>query len=225
MNIRTPKVKAILFDLDGTLINTIGDITAAVNGTLALADVKPIDEKTCMRYVGNGLKNTLRQALADANKSVSQDDFDRLLTTFFDLYRSKPVVVSHVYPGIETLLQKCVDSNLKLGILSNKENTLVNTIVQRLLGTFDFEFVRGVLEGKPLKPDPECVYEFATLTHVDASQILFVGDSEVDAKTALAATTRLALVGWGFKEAQELLQAGYVPVCNTIEELEAEVFE
>ena len=64
MNIRTPKVKAILFDLDGTLINTIGDITAAVNGTLALADVKPIDEKTCMRYVGNGLKNTLRQALA-----------------------------------------------------------------------------------------------------------------------------------------------------------------
>ncbi|MDD5077304.1 MAG: HAD hydrolase-like protein, partial [Sphaerochaetaceae bacterium] len=79
--------------------------------------------------------------------------------------------------------------------------------------------------GKPLKPDPECVYEFATLTHVDASQILFVGDSEVDAKTALAAKTRLALVGWGFKEAQELLQAGYGPVCNTIEELEAEVFE
>lgn len=211
--------KAILFDLDGTLVDTIGDIAFAVNSVLSHVGAPPIDKETCKAYVGRGLRNALSLALGTANVPFDDSYLDILMHT----YREHPYDRAIVYPGIRRLLEKSVADGLPLGVLSNKEDSLVQRIVHALLGDIPFIHVQGALDGIPLKPDPSSALQFAEKANCRAREVMLVGDSEVDHRTALAANMRPAVVTWGFRNKKSLLSSGCQPLYDYPQELEMEV--
>ncbi|PKL12434.1 MAG: HAD family hydrolase [Spirochaetae bacterium HGW-Spirochaetae-8] len=212
--------KACLFDLDGTLVDTIGDIVYAMNAALAQVGIAPIDSQTCMRFVGRGLHNALKGALVEFGSQVDAASMQDLVEVLLHTYREHPYERSGVYPGIESLLQNSVASGLAVGVLSNKEDSLVKVIVRKKFPNIPFAMVQGACEGVPLKPDPATALDFARSLDLNPSEVLFVGDSEVDAQTAIAAGMPYALVTWGFRPRAELAGSGYNPLYDTVADLE-----
>ena len=216
--------RAVLWDLDGTLVDTVADIAFALNQTLLTIGVKPINQETCFQFVGHGLKNTLTSAL-DYRRVIDLDPskIEVLYANFLSIYREPPHNYSIPYHGISNLLQKCVAEKLPMGVLSNKEDSLVKRIVRHLFGDVNFQFVRGAVDGCPLKPDSTAVHMFLDLVQCRPNESLLVGDSEVDYETARSAGMRCVLVTWGFRSRSILASQGLGPLIDTIEELEMEV--
>jgi phosphoglycolate phosphatase len=216
--------KAILFDLDGTLVNTIGDIAFSINTVLAETGAPPIDDSTCKRYVGKGLRNALSLALYEASVPFDDALLDSYYQLLMETYRAHPHDKAILYPGIGQLLEKSVAAGFKLGVLSNKEDSLVRKIVNALLGGVPFMTVRGATDDIPLKPEPTSAILFSKIAECAVDEVLFIGDSEVDFHTAKAARMRPAVVTWGFRDRFELASNGCDPLFDTIDELETEVF-
>lgn len=215
---------ALLFDLDGTLVDTSRDIAFALNAALASAGVAPVSDNDCMRYVGRGLRNALACALCDAGETVGDHDMDALLKILQKTYEEHPFDRARVYPGIDRILEKSIAGGYKLGVLSNKDDSLVKRIVGELFGQIPFIMIQGAAEPIPLKPDPTSARMFARSAGCAAGSVLLVGDTEVDYQTALAAGMRTAVVTWGFRSRSNLESAGCAPLYDTVEELETEVF-
>lgn len=173
-----------------------------------------------MRFVGRGLHNALRGALEDCGQVLEASVLHELVQVLIDTYREHPYERSLVYPGVERLLQNSVASGLITGVLSNKEDSLVKVIVRDKFPDVPFALVQGACEGIPLKPDPTTALAFARLVQLEPSQVLFVGDSEVDALTAIAAGMPYALVTWGFRPRADLAASGYNPLYDTVDDLE-----
>lgn len=218
------RIHAALFDLDGTLVDTSGDIAFAVNRALELEGFAEVDSGVCMRYVGNGLRNTLRGILGELGVPIGEVQLQRMLANLLEAYRASPWQRSVPYRGISALLEKSVAAGLALGVLSNKDDALVRALVGHWFGHIPFLMVRGADAGFPLKPDPQGALAFADLAGCDPEKVLLVGDSEVDHRTALAASMRPATVTWGFRSRNALEAAGCEILCDSIEELEREVF-
>jgi phosphoglycolate phosphatase len=214
----------LLFDLDGTLVDTSRDIAFALNAALADAGVSPISDNDCMRYVGRGLRNALGCALRDAGRTIDEHDMDTLLGILQKTYEEHPFDRARVYPGIDRILEKSVAGGYKLGVLSNKDDLLVKRIVGELFGQIPFIMVQGATGHIPLKPDPTSAHMFARFAGCPAGSVLLVGDTEVDYQTALAAGMQIAVVTWGFRSRAVLESAGCEPLFDTVEELETEVF-
>ena len=215
---------AVLFDLDGTLVDTSRDISFALNAALSSAGVAPVSDNDCMRYVGRGLRNALACAMRDAGETVGDHDMDVLLGILQKTYEEHPFDRARVYPGIDRILEKSVAGGYKLGVLSNKDDSLVKRIVGELFGHVPFVMVQGATGHIPLKPDPTSARMFARSAGCAAGSVLMVGDTEVDYLTALAAGMRTAVVTWGFRSRSNLESAGCAPLFDTVEELETEVF-
>lgn len=223
MELEKHKPKALLFDLDGTLVDTIGDITYAVNVVLKSLGASPIDARTCKRYVGHGLRNTLSRAFDDALIPYDANLLSSSLQLLRETYHEHPHDIATLYPGIKRLLEKSVAGGLKLGVLSNKEDSLVRRIVEALLGTVPFVTVQGATEHMPLKPDPSAASAFARHVGCELHEVVMIGDSEVDYRTAVLAGMRPAVVTWGFRDRSDLEASGCAPLYDTMEELEMEV--
>ncbi len=217
-------IKALLFDLDGTLVNTIGDIAYAMNKALDLIGIVPVTSAECQRFVGRGLRNALKSALLNASHSADDQTLDTLFPIMLETYRNSPSGHSFIYSGMEDFVQKSVAAGMSVGVLSNKEESLVRILIEELFPEDPFVFVQGERVDVPLKPNPTSAMSFVTLLDIAPSEVLFIGDSEVDAETALAAGMQLALVTWGFRSRHELESSGYGPLFDTVEELEKEVF-
>lgn len=217
-------IQALLFDLDGTLIDTSGDIAYAVNRALFHEGLDEVEPTVCMRYVGNGLPNTLRGILGEMGVPYDVSQLQRMLDNLLEAYRAYPWQRSKPYRGIENLLEKSVAGSLRLGVLSNKDDALVRSLVDHWFDGIPFVMVRGADAGYPLKPDPKAALAFAEHARCVPEQVLLVGDSEVDYLTAKAANMRPAVVTWGFRSRAVLEASGCEPLCDTIEELEMEVF-
>ena len=214
----------MLLDLDGTIANTIGDITDAVNTVIRSIPAREITETQCMHHVGNGLKKTLLGVLQEVG--IVPDDAD--LETYLDLmiatYREHPCDRTYVYEGIDRFLQKAVAGGIQLGVLSNKDEQLVQQIINELLPHVPFVSVRGASDQFPRKPDPSLAHRFAQEVGCADESVVFIGDSEIDYHTAQAAGMQVALVTWGFRSRSELETSKVGPLYDSVEELESEVF-
>lgn len=210
--------KACVFDLDGTLTDTLDSLTYSVNETMKEIGLSPITKEQCREFVGNGAKVLIEKALlASGDKELSRfDEAFEAYQRIFDancMYRVKP------YPGIVRMLGELKAMGLKLGVLSNKPDRQAVHVVEDIFGKDLFDYVQGQKEGIPRKPDPTALLNIEE--HFDAlpAETLYIGDSEVDAATGKAAQTDTILVLWGFRTYQQLKDAGAVKLADTTEEI------
>lgn len=218
-------VQGVLFDLDGTLVDTIPDIATALNAAVVEEGLAPLSREQVQSVVGRGLRNALKDGLAIRGRDVSDERLDTLFETLMRTYAAHPVDCSVPYDGIEELLGRLVEGGISIGVLSNKADSLIQVIVRELFPTVPFAMVEGMRSDRPRKPDPQGVREFARKTGIPLSQVLYVGDSEVDWQTARnVSEVQVAIVTWGFRSREKLEAGGIRPLCDTIGELEESIW-
>lgn len=209
--------RLLIFDLDGTLLDTIGDLAVACNAMLALRGLPQHGYDDYCRFVGNGIMRLVERALPEPlrspeNVALARADFIRYYTAHIDIH-TRP------YEGIPELLAELARRGVRLAVASNKFQAGTALLVDRFFPAVRFEAVLGQREGVPLKPDPAVVGEILALTGVPREETLFVGDSGIDILTARAAGVRSAGVSWGFRDRAELLEAGADRIVDRAEQL------
>lgn len=201
------KYRACIFDLDGTLADTLGSIAAIANGTLHAFGLPPIEREVYKQMVGNGADKLLSRMLARVGAVFSDEDFARFRAEYDRRYAADPLGGVTAYPGLPTLLRTLKAAGMKLGVLSNKPDDMTRAVVSGLYGDL-FHRVQGALPGVPKKPDPTAVLMLAEALQVSPGETLYVGDSGVDMETAARAGMESCGVLWGFRDEAELKSHG-----------------
>lgn len=199
------KFKSIIFDLDGTLVDTLEDIYRAVNH--ALEDFHfPVHEKDAyLMKIGRGWRNLCIQALPP--ESRNDETIQSIFETSYKYYEESPAAFSRPYQGILEVLVELQRAKIKMAILTNKPDPLAEKIVTELFPANTFSLVFGEREGVPRKPDPSAVWEILLELDSDPKHTVFIGDSEVDIETAKAAGCHAVGVTWGFRDRSVLEKA------------------
>lgn len=196
-------IRAVIFDLDGTLLDTIEDIANAANEALATLGFPPHDVAAYKRLVGEGMESLVRRALPEDRR----DDPGLLggaVEAMREVYGRRWDEKTRPYPGVEPLLDGLTDRKLPFAILSNKPDGFVKMCVGKCLPGRGFAAVRGVVEGVPRKPDPSGALAIARALGLDPARVLFLGDTSTDMRTAVAAGMIPAGALWGFRDRAEL---------------------
>lgn len=187
--------KLAVFDLDGTILNTIDDLAASVNAALRASGFPERSVEDVRRFVGNGIRKTL---VRSAPEGISESAVDRLYADFTTHYQLHNADRTQPYPGIPELLTALQSAGIKTAVVSNKVDSAAAALCTRFFpGMFDA--VVGERENVPRKPAPDSVYAVLDQLCTPADQAVYVGDSEVDIQTARNAGLREILVAWGFK--------------------------
>lgn len=208
--------QACIFDMDGTIVNTLASIASIGNEALAMVSLPPIEEEAYRHMVGNGADVLIRRMLS--YHTIPNADLDRFATSLrraYDIvYARDPFRLISAYPGISDALRTLKKATVRLGVLSNKPDDMTKRIANRLFPDM-FDIVRGQQEGIPLKPDPAGLHAICRdllrgnvpeqFAHRHA---LYLGDSDVDIETGRNADVCTIGVAWGFRGRKELLQKG-----------------
>jgi len=201
------KVRAAIFDLDGTLLDTIEDLTDSMNAALSALGFpgRTIDENKSL--VGDGLSTFIKRALPETQRD-NPESAKRLLETMRAEYRLRCAVKTRPYPGIPEMLDELAAQKIPLAVLSNKPQASTLTIIGHYFPNTDFRAVFGARENVPIKPDPTGALEIAALIGLPPGEILYLGDTNTDMQTATAAGMFGVGAVWGFRTAAELLASG-----------------
>jgi phosphoglycolate phosphatase len=200
------RFQAVIFDLDGTLLDSLEDLGDAMNVVLENADL-PVHPIAAYRYfVGEGIERLVYKALPEALRQGPE--FSRYVAAMREEYARRWVNKTRPYAGVENLLAALSEKKVPMAILSNKPHGPTETIVDHLLNGWDFKIVYGARPQMPKKPDPAAALEIARRLSVLPEQCLFVGDTSIDMATAAAAGMFSVGVLWGFRPAEELIAAG-----------------
>jgi phosphoglycolate phosphatase len=209
--------KLIIFDLDGTLLDTIEDLANSVNYALEKFNF-PIHKTDDYRFfIGNGVNKLLERALPESN--CNADYISMLKVEFIKHYYSHSDAFTKPYPGIAELLIKLQKDGYKLAVASNKIHPATVELTARFFAEIHFSDVFGQRDGFPVKPNPTILNEIIANAGVDKSQVLYVGDSGVDVATAYNAGVSFVGVLWGFRPQKELEEVGAKIFVKDAEEL------
>lgn len=215
-------VKLVIFDLDGTLINSIADLSAAANYALAQAGIKGHTVQEYTKMVGHGVRKMIENALERSSKRFPTDDLtERVLKDFTAYYIDHIDVHTKPYPGMVDLLKELNKRKVKLAVASNKFQEGAEKLVYGLFPGIDFVVVLGNREGLPLKPSAEVVDHVLERAVVNREDCMFVGDSATDVKTAHNAGVPCIGVTWGFRPESDLVAAGADHIARSATELAA----
>jgi phosphoglycolate phosphatase len=201
-----PRAGAVLFDLDGTLINSLADIAASANEVLASLGHPEHPTERYREFIGEGVAVLFRRALPAAHRD--DETVARCVEGFRRAYDRGWNVRTRVYDGIPELLDALVERGLALAVLSNKPDTFTKACVDEYGARWSFRAVLGAREGIPNKPDPTSAIEIAGRLGCNPSEVVYVGDSAIDMMTARRAGMRAVGVAWGFRSVDELRDAG-----------------
>jgi phosphoglycolate phosphatase len=199
-------VKAVLFDLDGTLLDTLTDIAACGNVMRAELGLRPHPKDAYRAFVGNGLKMLVTRAFPPGARRGPK--LKKLMERFGQLYAKHCLDQTRPYPGIARLLDALDRRGLTTAIVSNKPQRFTQQCVRALLPGRRFAVVRGERPGVPMKPDPTAPLAASRALRARPGEILYVGDTGTDMKTAVAAGMIPVGALWGFRGAAELKRAG-----------------
>ncbi|GAA0796667.1 HAD family hydrolase [Faecalicatena orotica] len=199
--------KACIFDLDGTLTDTLDSLTFSVNETLKEMGLPPITRDECRMFVGNGAKVLLEKSLkASGEKNLAR--LDEAMQRYDRIFKTGCTYHVVPYDGIMELLSKLKPAGIRMAVLSNKPDRDALSVVEEIFGTDTFQWIQGQKEGVPRKPDPAAALDIARKLQADASETLYIGDSEVDIATGRAAGMKTIGVSWGFRGREALREAG-----------------
>lgn len=200
------QIKAIIFDLDGTLLDTVADIASAMN-TVLLDHGLPLHAVSSYKqFVGHGLEHLLKVSLPAAYSSPAT--VSKHLPQLLAEYHRQLDGQTKPYPHIEQLLTECSRRNIQLAILSNKAQEFMPAVVNKHFSQYEFALVLGAQTGIPPKPDPSGAKQIMAHLKLPAEQIIYVGDSDVDMQTAQRAGLFAIGAAWGFRGREELYAHG-----------------
>ena len=196
------KKKLAIFDLDGTLLNTIADLAQSTNQALAACGY-PIHTTEAYRFfVGNGINKLFERALPESERN--EKNVLRIRSLFLPYYDRHNADFSKPYPGISNLLEELQAHGLQLAVASNKYQHATERLVAHYFPHIRFAAVFGQREGIPVKPHPQIVHDILHITPTPLEQVVYIGDSGVDMQTALHAGIDSIGVLWGFRPKEEL---------------------
>ncbi len=203
---------AIIFDMDGTLIDTLSGIATAVNSVLAANDHPTHAEDSYRRFVGSGITTLVKRALPENYHRERQ--ITHLTNQVREIYGAIWREHGGLYSGIASLLDRLTKMGLPLAILSNKPHHFTLEFAAHFLRRWHFDYILGARDDLPLKPDPAGVQDIILELRLEPDRVIFVGDSDVDMHTALNAGIYPIGVSWGFRQRDELISAGARKVIN-----------
>lgn len=196
-------IKAAVFDLDGTLTNTLGDIATAMNRSLRLHGLPEFQVDEYRYLVGDGAKVLAQRAVRDR-----QELAESVRREYQAYYQEHTLDTTRPYPGIPELLQALTERGIQVCVLSNKPHADTCGVVRHFFPEIPFAQIRGQVEGVPVKPDPTGALLIARALGLKPEEFVYLGDTNVDMRTALNAGMHPVGVTWGFRPAEELAQAG-----------------
>lgn len=204
--------QTVLFDLDGTLLNTLEDLASAGNHVCA-ENGWPTHPVDAFRYfVGNGIPKLCERFSPEDQRS--EERLAKTLELFTQYYNVHKEDCTAPYPGIAAVLDALDEHHITYGVLTNKEHRLAQAVMQHYFPN-RFRFVQGAVPGVAVKPDPTALLHLMETVHADPKTTLFVGDSNVDIRTALNANIDSCGVLWGFRNEDELRAEGATHIAAT----------
>lgn len=207
--------KWIVFDLDGTLLDTLDDLHGAVCQALRLCGYPCVSRTHVKRSVGDGVRSLIGRCLPS---DVSQGEIERCLEAFREYYERHIADYSHPYEGVSQLLTNLRAEGKRIGVISNKDERAVETLCRRFFGAA-VDCAAGRRDGYALKPSPDAWRNFEEKIGASAQECCYVGDSEADVRFARNVGVNFIAVSWGFRSRERLLGVGAREICDSAAEL------
>lgn len=209
-------MKAIIFDLDGTLLNSLDEIALSMNTILKEFNYPVYEIQEYKRFVGDGPLSLVKNVLP---KNTKEEVIQTITQALRDKYDKQVHHSSRPYNGVYQLLDSLSKTPIKLAILSNKPHTLTCKYAKSLFSHYDFAEVHGQKEDVPKKPHPKGAIDIANKLDINPAEIYFIGDTPTDINTAKNANMKSIGVAWGFRPKEELLDAGADYIVESCEDL------
>lgn len=209
------KYKAVVFDLDGTLLDTLQDLTDAANATLAHFQFPPRSREEIRSFVGNGVAQLVRLAIPEGEKF---EHFEEAVQFHREYYNANSVVMTRPYEGVIELLSDLKDRGIKLAIVSNKPQPTVTQLNEIFFKDY-INVAVGETKDIKHKPAADTVLMAMKQLEVEKKDCVYVGDTEVDVLTAENTGIDCICVDWGFRDRDVLVEAGARLICSDAEEL------
>lgn len=210
--------KACIFDLDGTLTNTLDSLVYSTNETLKEMKLPQITEDECRLFVGNGARVLMEKALSSSGvENLARiEEAMQIYGRIFDANCTYHVVP---YEGITEMLESMKNQGLKLAVLSNKPHKQAVHVVETIFGRETFQWIQGQIDTVPRKPNPTAVLQIAEKLGVSPAETMYIGDSEVDVATGKNAQMHTVGVTWGFRGKAVLENAGAESIVDSPKEI------
>ncbi len=210
--------KLVIFDLDGTLLNTIADLANSTNQALTYFGFPTHPVEAYRFFVGNGINKLFERALPETERS--EENIRKIRSRFVPFYDEHNADFSTPYPGTQELLSSLQEKGVALAVASNKYQTATEKLIKHYFPTIHFVAVLGQREGIPVKPDPTIVNDILAISGISKEDTLYIGDSNVDMQTAHNAQVEAAGVAWGFRPVEELQAFHPAHIVYKAEEIE-----
>lgn len=212
------KFDIVIFDLDGTLLNTIGDLAASVDYVMRSRNLPEHTDAEYRQMVGGGIKRLVERALP--KELAANDEYvEDCVTQFRRYYVDNIDRHTLPYEGMVELLEELCQRGVAVAVASNKFQHGTERLISKFFGNIEFVAIEGNREGEPLKPDPRIVEKIIAIAGAKRERTVMVGDSGIDIRTAAAANIASIGVAWGFRYADELYDAGATTVVTKTDEL------
>ena len=215
---RRKMIKYCIFDLDGTLLDTLPTIKHYLNKTLIDYGLYAVGDSETKRYIGDGAYQLIFRAFSEQGVT-DEKIISKALSEYKAAYDSAPLYLTDFYDGILDALDSLQENGIKIAVLSNKPNAATVSVVRHFFGD-RFSVIRGGIDGVPLKPDASSALEIASELGALPKEIAFIGDTSVDVSTGVNMGAALTVgVSWGFREREELILAGADAIADHPSEL------
>ena len=213
MLVEQRKCKAVVFDLDGTVMNTLDSLAYCSNEVLKFFGKPPIEAEKYRYFVGNGAGKLVERFLEYSNLSV-QEYYQQAKQLYMDIFSKHKAYKVMIYEGLYPVLLELKRRKIKIGVYTNKPDKEAKAILTTMFGSELFDEIRGDRNGKQLKPDPYALIEWSEKWGINTEDILYLGDTDTDMQTGRAADAYTVGVSWGFRERMELLKNGAYDVID-----------
>ena len=207
-------IKACLFDLDGTLLNTLTTIAHFANFALAEHGIEPIDEKEYRFFAGNGARKLVERMLRFRGV-YNEELFCRVYDCYMKAYDANPTHLSEPYEGICAMLTALKERGIKTGVISNKPDYAAKSVCAEKIDKGLVDFVQGQIDGVPVKPDITGPLQVLSALGVKRGETMYIGDSGVDMQTGKNLHSLTVGVSWGFRTEDELMENGADKIVNS----------
>lgn len=209
------KYKLAIFDLDGTILNTLDDLHDSVNYALEKSGYPQRTLEEVRRFVGNGIRKLVERALPEG---VTTESADKVFTDFNSHYKLNSSNKTRPYSGIKELVLRLRECGMKVAVLTNKADYAAQDLCKEYFPNL-FDYVAGEKQGVNRKPSPDGVINILSQLNINKSDAVYIGDSEVDVMTARNSGLDHIIVTWGFRHREELVKAGAKVIASTPNEV------